>query len=73
MSEPIYRADVLVCAGTSCESSGARSVLAALTEELAKTGLDQEVRIIETGCRGFCSMGDDHLPRRGLLLPGQGR
>ncbi|NLX37541.1 MAG: NADH-quinone oxidoreductase subunit NuoF [Chloroflexi bacterium] len=57
MSEPIYRADVLVCAGTSCESSGARSVLAALTEELAKTGLDQEVRIIETGCRGFCSMG----------------
>jgi NADH:ubiquinone oxidoreductase subunit F (NADH-binding)/(2Fe-2S) ferredoxin/NAD-dependent dihydropyrimidine dehydrogenase PreA subunit len=57
MSEPIYRANVLVCAGTSCESSGAQSVLTALNEELAKTGLQDEVRVIETGCRGFCSMG----------------
>lgn len=57
MTEPIYRANVLVCAGTSCESSGSRSVRAALDEELAKAGLTDEVRVVETGCRGFCSMG----------------
>ncbi len=57
MAEPVYRADVLVCTGTSCVSSGSVSVLDALHAELAKQGLEDEVRVIETGCRGFCAMG----------------
>lgn len=32
-------------------------VEAAFREELAKKGLDKEVKIIETGCHGFCEMG----------------
>jgi len=57
MSEPMYRANVLVCAGTSCTSSGSLSVLSALRAELEQRGLSQEVRVVETGCRGFCAMG----------------
>ena len=56
MTEPVYRANVLVCSGTSCTASGSLSVLQALREELARRGLD-EVRVVETGCRGFCAMG----------------
>jgi (2Fe-2S) ferredoxin len=57
MSEPIYRANVLVCAGTSCESSGSRGTLAAMQAEVVRRGLQDEVRVVETGCRGFCAMG----------------
>lgn len=51
------RAHVLICAGTGCVSSGAKKVEAAFQDELAKKGLDKEVKIIETGCHGFCEMG----------------
>jgi NADH:ubiquinone oxidoreductase subunit F (NADH-binding)/(2Fe-2S) ferredoxin/Pyruvate/2-oxoacid:ferredoxin oxidoreductase delta subunit len=57
MSEPIYRANVLVCTGTGCESSGAGPVKDALAAEIARKGLEKEVRVVETGCRGFCAMG----------------
>jgi len=32
-------------------------VIEALKAEIARRGLDQEVRVVETGCRGFCAMG----------------
>lgn len=51
------RAHVLICAGTGCTSSGAKKVEAKLREEIAKKGLDNEIKIIETGCHGFCEMG----------------
>ncbi len=51
------RAHVLICAGTGCVSSGSKKVEAAFQQELAKKGLDKEVKIIETGCHGFCEMG----------------
>ena len=57
MTEPIYRANVLVCAGTGCASSGSRSTMAALEAEVQRRGLQNEVRVVETGCRGFCAMG----------------
>ncbi|MEA3407766.1 MAG: FAD-dependent oxidoreductase [Chloroflexota bacterium] len=57
MSEPTYRAEVLVCSGTSCTASGSLSVLEALRKEVARQGLEDEVRVAETGCRGFCAMG----------------
>jgi len=52
-----YRAHVLICAGTGCISSGAKKVEAALREQLAKKGLEKEIKIVETGCHGFCEMG----------------
>jgi len=52
-----FRLHVLVCAGTGCISSGSKKVVAALREQLAHKGLEQEIKIVETGCHGFCEMG----------------
>ncbi len=57
MADPLYRANVLVCTGTGCTASGSILVIEALKAEIARRGLDQEVRVVETGCRGFCAMG----------------
>ncbi|MBN1642988.1 MAG: FAD-dependent oxidoreductase [Anaerolineae bacterium] len=57
MSEALYRANVLVCGGTSCEASGSGALHEALAQELARRGLQNEVQLVHTGCRGFCSMG----------------
>ncbi|HPL30257.1 MAG TPA: (2Fe-2S) ferredoxin domain-containing protein, partial [Anaerolineae bacterium] len=57
MAEPLYRANVLVCGGTGCTASGSLAVLEAMAEELKRRGLTDEVRLVETGCRGFCAMG----------------
>lgn len=51
------RAHVLICAGTGCVSSGSKKVEAALRTELAKKGLEKEIKVVETGCHGFCEMG----------------
>ena len=51
------RADVLICGGTGCHSSDSHQVLAAMQSEVARRGLAEEVRVVSTGCRGFCSMG----------------
>jgi NADH:ubiquinone oxidoreductase subunit F (NADH-binding)/(2Fe-2S) ferredoxin len=48
-----YRADVLV----SCRHGGSPELISALKEEIDRRGLGDEVRVVETGCRGFCSMG----------------
>ncbi|MDR2006173.1 MAG: NADH-quinone oxidoreductase subunit NuoF [Acidaminococcales bacterium] len=51
------RAHVLVCGGTGCMSSGSRQVQAGLEDEIARRGLDNEVKVVQTGCHGFCEMG----------------
>jgi len=48
---------IRLCAGTSCHASGRLKVRAALQEELAARGLQDSVRIVETGCPGFCQQG----------------
>jgi NADH-quinone oxidoreductase subunit F/NADP-reducing hydrogenase subunit HndC len=53
----LIRAHVLVCGGTGCLSSGSRKVQAAFAAQLDARGLDKEVKIVETGCHGFCEMG----------------
>ena len=57
MAERSYRANVLVCGGTGCVSSGSQDVLTALSRELKNCNLEDEIRLVQTGCRGFCSMG----------------
>ncbi|MBE9508797.1 MAG: (2Fe-2S) ferredoxin domain-containing protein, partial [Chloroflexi bacterium] len=48
-----YRADVLV----SCLHDRAPGLIPALEAELKQRGLEGEIRVVEAGCRGFCSMG----------------
>ena len=57
MTETIFRANVLVCGGTGCEASNSGGVYEAVAAALANEGLQNEVQLIRTGCRGFCSMG----------------
>jgi NADH-quinone oxidoreductase subunit F len=52
-----YRADVLVCTCASCSKRGASEFKEALVEELERRNLASEVRVVETGSRGFCSEG----------------
>lgn len=52
-----YRAHVLVCGGTGCTASGSHQVQEALQQELASRQLDKEVKVVETGCHGFCENG----------------
>lgn len=53
----LVRAHVLVCGGTGCTSSGSKKVQEVLQAELVKQGLDKEIKIVETGCHGFCEKG----------------
>ena len=53
----MIRSHVLVCGGTGCTSSGSPKVRARLAEELKAKGLDEEVKIVQTGCFGLCALG----------------
>lgn len=53
----MIRAHCLVCAGAGCISSGGNAVKDALAAELKSRGLDNEIRIVETGCMGPCDLG----------------
>ena len=57
MEQTIYRSHVLVCSGTGCVSSGAKDVKHSLEDELAENDLLDEIKIVETGCHGFCEKG----------------
>ena len=51
------RSHLMLCAGTGCVASGTAKVKTALEEELAKKGLDNEIKIVLTGCNGYCAEG----------------
>ncbi len=53
----MYKKQILICAGTGCISSGSMHVQEALSEELQKHNLQDKVRIILSGCHGFCEKG----------------
>lgn len=52
-----YKQYVLVCSGTACESSKSKDLIQALTTELEKVGLGEDVQVVKTGCFGFCEKG----------------
>ncbi len=53
----MYRSYVLVCGGTGCTSSGSQGIRDRLHEEIKKQGLEEEVKVIKTGCFGLCALG----------------
>ncbi len=53
----MIRSHVLLCAGTGCTSSGSAKVSAALEAELKAKGLEEEIKIVKTGCFGLCALG----------------
>lgn len=47
----------MLCAGTGCVASGSSKVHAALRDEIKKRGLEGELKIVLTGCNGYCAEG----------------
>lgn len=53
----LYRAHVLVCAGTGCTSSNSLKIMEEMQTLLVSNKLDKEVQIVKTGCFGLCAEG----------------
>ncbi len=53
----MIRSHVLICGGTGCTSSGSKPIQAEFAKELEAMGLQDEVKIVETGCFGLCALG----------------
>ena len=52
-----YKYTVLICGGTGCTSSGSNGIMEALKEELVKNGIEDQVKVVLTGCFGLCALG----------------
>jgi len=53
----VFRSHLLICGGTGCQSSGSLAVKKALLQELDTRALAGEIKVVETGCNGFCALG----------------
>ena len=53
----MFRSQVLICGGTGCTSSGSDQLIHSFESELAKNDLQDEVKIVRTGCFGLCALG----------------
>ena len=53
----MIRSHVLICGGTGCTSSGSITLRDRLAEELKAKGLEDEIKIVMTGCFGLCALG----------------
>ncbi len=53
----LERAHILVCGGTGCTSGNSKKIFAEFEEQLKKNGLENEVKLIMTGCFGLCARG----------------
>ena len=53
----VFRSHLLICGGTGCQASGSLGVKNALLEEIVKRKLAEEIKVVETGCNGFCALG----------------
>ena len=53
----IYRSHVLICGGTGCTSSGSVALQEEFQARLAENGLENEVKLVQTGCFGLCALG----------------
>ncbi len=53
----MVRAHVLICGGTGCTSSGSNKIIDAFNENIKANGLEEEVKVVQTGCFGLCALG----------------
>ncbi len=52
-----YKRNVLVCGGTGCTSSNSLKIVEALKREIAANGIENDVKVVTTGCFGLCALG----------------
>ncbi|MBE6545925.1 MAG: NADH-quinone oxidoreductase subunit NuoF [Ruminococcaceae bacterium] len=53
----MFRSHVLICGGTGCTSSNSLKIQEAMNNEIAAAGLENEVKVVLTGCFGLCALG----------------
>ena len=53
----MFRSHIMVCGGTGCTSSGSQKIIEAFNKEIAAAGINEEVKVIKTGCFGLCALG----------------
>ena len=53
----MIRSHVLICGGTGCTSSGSKTLQAAFEANIKALGLEEEVKLVQTGCFGLCALG----------------
>ena len=53
----MIRSHVMICGGTGCTASGSKTLQSTLQKALEEKGLQDEIRIVETGCFGLCALG----------------
>ena len=53
----MIRAHVLICGGTGCTSSGSKAVQESFANTIKACGLEDEVKLVQTGCFGLCALG----------------
>ena len=49
--------EILVCGGTGCTSSNSKEIIEKLNETIKNENLENEVKVIRTGCFGLCAKG----------------
>ena len=53
----MIRSQVLICGGTGCTSSGSQQIQDRFEAEIAKNDLQEEIKLVRTGCFGLCELG----------------
>ena len=53
----MIRSHILVCTGTGCSSSDSPKIIAEFEEQLSLQGMENEAKVIKTGCFGLCALG----------------
>ncbi len=53
----MVRSYILVCGGTGCTSNKSLEIVSELKKEIAENGLENDVKVVTTGCFGLCARG----------------
>ncbi|WP_139904682.1 NADH-quinone oxidoreductase subunit NuoF [Clostridium thermarum] len=56
-NDNVLNRHILVCQGTGCKSSDSDSIMHKLIENIEMVGLSDSVKVVMTGCFGFCAKG----------------
>jgi (2Fe-2S) ferredoxin len=64
------KTEIRICAGTACHASGRVALREAVNAALDKRSLAGKVKVVETGCHGFCEQGPIIVLRpKGIFYP----
>ena len=57
MGDSPVKKHIMCCGGTGCTSSKSKQIYKNFVDEIKKAGLENEIKVVLTGCFGLCAMG----------------